>query len=224
MQPRLKTSKISTDLPKDLLAQIKEIFAETFSDHLKKSQVIAEGRIYPNEVLLRIGATQGQQLKQINFLVSIDYKQGKDQVMNLVQVGVDVLATLFDDYFANQDDSDLPRQWTELNADGKKLYILYSTLNDKLESEADKLLGIQKSDSFVKEHEGFDENDEDEALLEEIKQKLGLTEDDEDPDSFNADRDGDVSTDRAPSAAGGKSPRNGGGGARKGPAGRKGKS
>ncbi len=182
MQPRLKTSKISTDLPKDLLSQITEIFAETFSDHLKKSQVIAEGRIYSNEVLLRIGATQGKQLKQINFLVSIDYKQGKDQVMSLVQVGVDVLATLFDDYFSNQDDSDLPRQWTELNADGKKLYILYSTVNDKLESEADKLLGVEKNDSFVKEHEGFDEDDDDEVLLEEIKQKLGLTDKDDDED------------------------------------------
>ena len=182
MQPRLKTSKISTDLPKDLMAQIKEIFVETFSDHLKKSQVIAEGRIYSNEVLLRVGATQGKQLKQINFSVSIDYKQGKDQVMNLVQVGVDVLATLFDDYFANEDDNDLPRQWTELNADGKKLYILYSTVNDQLENEADKLLGIQKGGSFVKEHEGYDENDEDEVLLEEIKQKLGLTDDDDDKD------------------------------------------
>lgn len=184
MQPRLKTSKISTDLPKDLLAQIKEIFAETFSDHFKKSQIVADGRIYSNEVLLRIGATQAKQLKQINFLVSIDYKQGKDQVMSLVQVGVDVLATLFDDYFANQDDGDLPRQWTEINADGKKVHILYSTVNDKLESEADKLLGIKKSDSFVKEHEGFDEDDEDEVLLEEIKQKLGLAdkEDDEEDD------------------------------------------
>ena len=180
MQPRVKTSKISTDLPKDLMNQIKEIFAETFSDHLKKNQIVAEGRIYSNEVLLRIGATQGKQLKQINFSVSMDYKQGKDQVMNLVQVAVDVLATLFDDYFSNQDDGDLPRQWTEMNADGKKVYILYSTVNDKLEAEADKLLGVKKSDSFVKEHEGFDEDDEDEELLNEIKQKLGLSDDDED--------------------------------------------
>lgn len=182
MQPRLKTSKMSTDLPKDLLGQIKEIFVETFSDHLKKNQVITEGRIYPNEVLLRIGATQGKQLKQINFLVSMDYKQGKDQVMNLVQVGVDVLATLFDDYFANQDDADLPRQWTEINADGKKVHILYSTVNDELENEADRLLGIEKNESFVKEHEGFDEDDEDEALLAEIKQKLGIADDDDDED------------------------------------------
>lgn len=191
MQPRLKTSKMSTDLPKDLLGQIKEIFVETFSDHLKKNQVITEGRIYPNEVLLRIGATQGKQLKQINFLVSMDYKQGKDQVMNLVQVGVDVLATLFDDYFANQDDADLPRQWTEINADGKKVHILYSTVNDELESEADRLLGIEKAESFVKEHEGFDEDDEDEALLAEIKQKLGIADDDDDEVHEDLDEDHD---------------------------------
>lgn len=177
MQPRLKTSKISTDLPKDLLKQIKEIFIETFSDHLKKAQVVTEGRIYSNEVLLRIGATQDKQLKQINFLVSMDYKQGKDQVMNMIHTGFDVLATLFDDYFSNQDDEDLPRQWTEMNAEGQKVYIMYSTVNDKLENEADKLLGVQKSGSFVEEH-GLDEDDEE--ILNEIKAKLGITDDDED--------------------------------------------
>ena len=180
MQPRLKTSKISTDLPKDLLKQMKDIFVETFSDHLKKAKVIVDGRIYPNEVLLRIGATKEKEIRQINFLVSMDYKAGKDKVMDFVQVGFDVLATLFDDYFENQDDNDLPRQWAEMNAEGKKVYILYSGVNDKLEDEADKLLGIKKAGSFVKEHEGYDADDDDEAILQELKEKLGLTDEDDD--------------------------------------------
>ncbi len=184
MQPRLKASKISTDLPKDLLSQIQSIFAETFSDHLKKNQVRADGRIYPNEVLLRIGVNPGKGLKQINFVVSMDYKQGKDKVMEIVHVGFDVLATLFDYYFANQDDTDLPRQWAEMNAEGKKVYILYSTVNDKLESEANKLLGKKKPDGFVHEDE-IDLEASDEEILEELKAKLGLNDganDDEDDD------------------------------------------
>lgn len=181
MQPRLKTSKISTDLPKDLLSQIQSIFAETFSDHVKKNQVVAEGRIYSNEVLLRIGVTPTKGLKQTNFVVSMDYKQGKDKVMDTVHVGFDVLATLFDDYFANQDDADLPRQWAEMNAEGKKVYILYTSLNDKLESEADKLLGKKKPATFVAEPE-IDLEASDEEILEELKAKLGIKDDDEEDD------------------------------------------
>ena len=77
MTPRLSTSVIKnrTKLPPDSLKLISESFAETFAGFLQNKQVLTEGVIYLDELLLRIGFKEPQALRQFNFEVSLEYSR-----------------------------------------------------------------------------------------------------------------------------------------------------
>lgn len=95
--------------------------------------------------------------------------------MGLLQVMFDAIGALFDQYFEQADDSEFPLAWEELEFEGRKLHIQYSTRNSQLESQANALLG-ETDQGLVRE-----DAEDSESELEEIKQKLGLKDlDDED--------------------------------------------
>ncbi len=168
MEPRLPSSKKWTSIPKDYLQQVCEAFAESFPVQAQQGQFLVEGRLYSEEILLRAGYLPNNQLKQNNFEVSLAYKKGKDDVLQLIHLGVDVAATLLEDLFQSGEDQDLPRIWMEFEVENKKLHIQYSTDNSQLEDQASRLLS-EKDDRLI---QGVDPKDEEE--LQAIKAQLGL--------------------------------------------------
>lgn len=81
-------------------------------------------------------------------------------------------ASLFEQTFAAENDSEFPRLWEEVDFEGRKIYIQFSTANSQLESEADRLLGI----SGVKNRaRSWDDDIDPEA----IKAQLGIDDDDD---------------------------------------------
>ncbi len=170
MEPRLPSSRQWTELPAELLKQMNSVFQEGFRSQLGNATVEIEGRIYPNELLISMGFSRPNQLKQPNFQVSATYDPKKDNVLNLVHLCFDAIGALFDQYFQSPDDTEFPLYWEESEFEGRRIHIQYSGKNTKLEEEADKLLGIDKEGLMQEDSTDTEEH------LKAIKSKLGLTE------------------------------------------------
>ena len=181
MEPRLKTSTKWTALPKDFLAQIHSALKETFAKQIGKGKVQVDGRIYPEEVLIRVGYAEPGRLKQSHFDVSVSYKKDKDNVLKMLHLAVDAGASLFYQIFTSPDD-DFPRIWQEIDFEGRKIHIQYTTENSELEGEADRILGLTKDDLAQGDWD-------DEVSAESIKAQLGIDEDDEELDLGDDDDD-----------------------------------
>lgn len=143
MTPRLPSSKKWTTFPPDYIEQIKDIFEQTFREYLQQTEVIVEGRIYGEEILLRIGLLKKGHLRQDNFEASISYKADKDRAMQKISDGIDLIASVVDHFFSNIDEENpefYPTKW-EACEEGS-IYFRYSTVNTRLEAEADAILGV----------------------------------------------------------------------------------
>lgn len=173
MEPRLSSSKKWTSLPKEVLKQIQQVFTKSFADQAIHGQFHAEGRLYKEELLMRLGYSPKDRLKQNNIEISIAYRKGKDDVVQLMYLAVDVAATMLDELFKAGSDQDFPKIWTNYEIEGREVHLQYTVANSKLEAEADRLLGVQK-DELVEGEDLTEEIDEIDAL----KHKLGLGDDD----------------------------------------------
>lgn len=174
MQPRLKTSKKWTAIPKELSVQIKQVFKQSFATQIGGGTIFADGRIYPSEILMSVGfKPAGGGLRQFNWDISIEYKRDKDNVMKLLTMAVDVAGSLFAQLFESENDHDFPRIWTEVDFEGKKVFVQYQTENSELESEANKLLGVAEGEELV----GGEW--EDDLSADDIKAQLGIDPEDE---------------------------------------------
>lgn len=180
MTPRRPDSKKWSSLPEELLQQIQQVFAENFAEASKKGQIMAEGRIYPTELMLRVGYLEKGRLAQANFEVSLDYNRNKENVMRLILLAVDCAASMMMDYLAEGESADedqvadLPRTWMPFDVEGRTIYLQFTTENPSLEAEADRLLGEAGEKQLV--HGANDEEDEEENLKAVITM-LGLDED-----------------------------------------------
>lgn len=174
MQPRLKTSKKWSAIPKELSTQIKDVFKQSFKPHIGTGTVLADGRIYPSEILMSVGYKPKTGLRQFNWDISIEYKRDKDNVMKLLTLAVDVAGSLFEQFFTAENDHDFPRLWAEVDFEGKKVFVQYQTANAELEAEANKILGIKEGEELV----GGEW--EDDLSIDTIKAQLGIEGDEAD--------------------------------------------
>lgn len=180
MQPRLKTSKKWTPLPAELVQQIKSIFQQGFAEHVRGATVEARGQIYPEEILIGVGVKREGSLKQPGWEISIPYRKDKDNVLKLLHLAVDAVGALFEQTFSAEDDADFPRIWEELEFEGRKIYVQFTTANTELEAEADRWLGK----AGIKDDEVAQGDWDEETTPDQIKASLGIDpdeDDDEDP-------------------------------------------
>lgn len=176
MQPRLKTSKKWTSFPKEYTAQIKTVFEENFEADRDGQAITVEGRIYPGEVLLRVGLAQPGRLRQSNFEVSLEYNAKNKDALERIHNAVDAVASMMADYFEDEEKADLPLAWQEFPFQGKTVFLQFSTVNSDLEKQADALLGIKDEDLVV------DAEEHDEDALARAESDPSLTVDPNDAD------------------------------------------
>lgn len=170
MEPRLKSSKKWTKFPTEFEQQIADLFKGEFAAFLKDSRVIVSGRIYPKEILLRVGFLNPGSIKQHNFEVSAEYDINKDSAQNCINDCVDMAASLMATYIDSQtsgsaeellleesEENDLPRIWKEFQFNKKKIFGQYSTVNTDLEEQANQLLGLDEEELV----NAMDDEDED---------------------------------------------------------------
>jgi hypothetical protein len=163
MNPRLKTSKKWTSFPSEFQKQIDEVFQQAFKEQLKNSKLIVEGRIYPGEIMLRVGVRENGALRQANFEVSMDLDLKQKNTVDRLHNCIDGAASMMQEYFdslAKDDEEgpDFPLTWQEYDFNKQKLFFQFSSENSDLEAQANALLGDDLEDSLVQEIED-DETD-----------------------------------------------------------------
>lgn len=167
MLPRLPNSKKWTALPPELIQQIREVFTEGFAEKIKNGEILVDGRIYPNELLLRVGYLETGRLAQANFEVSLDFNMAKQNAVEQIHFAIDCAASMMEEYFQGEGTlSDFPRHWQPFQISGRQVYLQVSTENQRLEAEADKILGLTNSGLV----QGADEDEDREA----VRQMLGI--------------------------------------------------
>jgi hypothetical protein len=139
-EPRLKTSFKKTDFPIDYIKMVRDVIQKNFKKNLKDKEVLVEGFIYNEEVLLRIGFRGKKALTQFNFEASVIYSMKTKNIMDQIYLALDGLGAMIDQYFKASGDLELPKVWTEFKLDGKSVYLQTSAENSDLEAQADKLL------------------------------------------------------------------------------------
>ena len=157
MFPRLKTSKKWTAFPKEYTRQIEQVFLENFSAELQNSKLIVQGRIYPAEILLRVGYLPKGRLAQNNFEVSLDFGKDKTAIMDKIHLAIDAIGSLMNEFFESDETLDLPRVWKEFEFNKTKLYLQFTSENTDLEQEANRLLGVNEDDLMNESEEDDDE-------------------------------------------------------------------
>ncbi|RME14293.1 MAG: hypothetical protein D6797_09155 [Bdellovibrio sp.] len=151
MEPRLPSSKKWTPFPKELLSNIEEVFTKNFKKASQKGIFKAQGRIYSQEILFRIGYKKNDEIRYANFEVSIEYNPKKENALKLIYTAIDCTASLMDQFFEEEDFHAFPKNWQSFNVGKKEVFIQTHSENPELEAEADKLLGIERSDNLVQE-------------------------------------------------------------------------
>ncbi len=153
MKPRLKTSKKWTTLPKEYMTQVEEAFRESFPTQLKSAQLVVEGRIYTEEILLRVGILEKGRLSQANFEVSMNFSSKKKDAIERIHDCIDATASMMSEYFELKEDeeSDFPLLWKEYEFNGLPLFLQFSTVNSALELQADAILGDELKSLVVEE-------------------------------------------------------------------------
>ncbi len=157
MQPRLKSSKKWTAFPSEYSEQIETVFKENFAKQLSAGKLIIEGRIYPEEILLRVGLNEKGKLAQANFEVSMDSSPSKKDAVERIHNCIDAAASMMLEYFENDGDVEFPRVWQEYPFQGQALYLQYSTENTDLEAQANALLGDDAEEALVHEEDTEEE-------------------------------------------------------------------
>ncbi len=143
MDPRLKSSTQWTPFPEELCQQTEAVLMERFKPEydIEDGEFVVEGFIYKEEIIGRYGLRFDGQLKQYNFEVSMDYDAEKDKPLELIQASMEVVEHLWTELLEDDlEDSELSKKWQTMPHKKRMYHFRYSTVNTKLEEEADRLL------------------------------------------------------------------------------------
>jgi hypothetical protein len=153
MTPRLKSSKIWTPIPTDFASKIKKVFAKQFKTEAQQGDFLIQGRIYPLEITIRIGYLEKGRIKQINFEASMDVpekpqdeeaSESQKNTLDQIYVCIDAIGSIMEEYFQvkNENELDIPLYWRPYEFEEQTVYLQYSTVNSRLEEEANRILGL----------------------------------------------------------------------------------
>lgn len=157
MNPRLSTSLKWTALPSEFADKVRKVFADNFKVEAEAGEFLVEGRIYPEEILMRIGYLEKGRLKQVNFEASSTYSKEAGNAFDKLYLCVDAIASMMEEAFEADEEIEFPLNWREYDFEGQPVFLQYSTVNTELEAEADRILGLADQ-ALVKEEILEDDN------------------------------------------------------------------
>lgn len=154
-------------MPQEFLDKVQESVTESWDLPEQKVKVFAEGRLYPEEILVRIGILEAGRLAQANFEISMEIDK-KTPLTEQLTLCFDASYSVASEYVQAGENANVhlyPTYWKELKFQGKSVFFQFSTVNSVLEAEADKLLGVQTG--LFNEAEGADVDVDD--LIEQLE-------------------------------------------------------
>ncbi len=156
MQPRLKTSKKWSPFPKELALQIEGVIRENFGSELGSLKLVIEGRIYGQEIVLRLGLREKDSIRQTNFEVSVDYVIAEGKVLESIHLALDGAGAMLEEFLKDGEAVRFPKTWLEQKFHDQQIFIQSSAVNTDLEAEADRLLGLSEGLLNAEEDESED--------------------------------------------------------------------
>lgn len=164
MNPRLPTSKKWTSVPPEFLQQIRDTLQKLWAEKSPGSKFFAEGRIFPQEIVARIGILEKGRLAQNNFEISRDLNP-KEPLIEQITSTFDASMALAEEFLNAGEEANTglyPRTWKEFKFSGKAFFFQFTTENTELEAEANRWLG--EGDEGL-----FNESDDDEIDFEALE-------------------------------------------------------
>ena len=158
MNPRLPSSKKWTAFPKEYISQIETVFKEGFEAPLKGRNLVVDGRIYKEEIMLRVGVHQKNKLSQANFEISMNYQADiSNDFVEKIYNCIDAAGSMMLEWFDSDGEAEFPRTWKETDFENQKVFLQFTTDNTELESKADALLGLDQKSLIVDEAEASED-------------------------------------------------------------------
>lgn len=154
MKPRLPTSMQWTPFPPEFTEKVHQVLGENFREATQRGEFLVEGRIYPQEIVMRVGYIEHGRLHQDNLEASMDYSmKTEDQTaFKTIYACLDAIGSIFEEKFANpHEDFEFPLNWEAYEFDDQIVWMQYSTVNTRLEEEADRLLNSLDDKVLVQE-------------------------------------------------------------------------
>lgn len=159
MDSRRSSSVKWVPLPLEYCKLALEVFESQFSERLGDAQLTIEGRIYREELIVRLGYLRPNTIRQINFEASVDFDLNKENAFELLNFLMDPLASWLESFLETKE-IEFPPLWKKHRFKNRDVYMQYSTINSKLEAEADRLLGSEPGLLNTDEEEAHENPDE----------------------------------------------------------------
>ena len=159
MNPRIQSKAPWTTIPEEFAFKVLSALEDEFPKQSKNGEFLVEGKIFDNEILMRIGYLEKGRIRQINFEASVDYDREKSNTLDTFYICIDALGVWMNEYFTQieqDEDVDLPLEWRASDFKNQTVFFQFSTVNSRLELEADRLLGITSEALFNEDPIGDD--------------------------------------------------------------------
>lgn len=173
------TSRLSrsAELPLDYTKNVREVYTTNFEEGLKllkKAQKVnnsfdVRGAIFSDEIVLSVSLVSDKQISATTIHCSMDFdpKASSPNAQDLLNVCVDAIGSIFgmlldpekpesiEKLATGSLDSfqDLPLEWTKIDFDSRRVWILADKSNPNLDEMADKWLAENDPDLHAEEDE-----------------------------------------------------------------------
>lgn len=169
MKPRLLSSKKWTPFPSEYVDQIRSAVTDSFQDKLNQARFVVEGRIYPEEIIVRLGYALKDRLQQCNFEVSCQFDSKKQNALEIIHACIDAAGSVMLEFVDSNEEMELPREWAEFDFNKLNLFLQFTTVNTELERSANELLGAHSpelvDDSLEESDDALDFSEVDKDLI-----------------------------------------------------------
>ena len=195
----------ASDLPKDFLKLVKEIFTTNFEEGLTALAKIhpgprfePRGAVFADEVVLSMSLILEAQLAATTGYASCDFdpKASSPTAQEVLAACLDALGSLFDGILDAKNPErlkqlvgeslsaidDAPYDWSPVEVDRFKIYLKIDKTNPALDEMADEWLKKHDPDRKARKKR---EHEETEKLFVSGPRKPGSSEDDDDPESIH---------------------------------------
>ena len=168
IKPKNTANITYSKLPVELTKAISEEFEVTF----KKSDFKTFAHVYINEIVLRVGYSPKDSIKQVNFDLSANLEPEGLKPVQILERLIDSAKELFHSYFQDEDVKRFSPSWAQVT--DTTINYKFDGTNTDLEEEANRLLGEASDDSKAPESSemvvgDFSELDEIEKSVETLK-------------------------------------------------------
>ena len=149
MVPRKEESKSKkySSLPGDFNELIKQSLNDSEVATLWKGKTLnVSGRIYPEELILKVGLNAEGEIRFQNFSASLDFDGESKNLIEKTQIAMEAISSMMEQFLSSTEEMDMPEDWHSYKFDKEEIYMMFSTENDDLEAKANALLGEDFSD------------------------------------------------------------------------------